>query len=148
MNPTSTSRPLWPIDQVLERLVGAPIRLAAESFIPIRWDGEPMEKRIGTRELILPDQTQPGPLPVYFEGRLREFTRQIGVVDAWLDAVPLIAEPVEGTIRFRGSTAVILPGPAIVRLAFPFKVERLPADSANYWEDLRLPRAQFWLRLD
>ena len=82
---------------------------------------------------------------MYFEGRLREFSRRIGVVDARLDSPTIVNEPVEGAVGFRGSTAVILAGPAIVRLAFPFKVEKLPTDPANYWEDRRFPRAQFWL---
>ena len=39
--------------------------------------------------------------------------------------------------------AVLLRGPALVQLAFPFQVERLPADEENYWRDVRIPRAQF-----
>ncbi|MCZ7640441.1 MAG: hypothetical protein M5U12_32925 [Verrucomicrobia bacterium] len=31
-------------------------------------------------DLILPDGSQPGAVPVFFEGRLREFERRIGVV--------------------------------------------------------------------
>jgi hypothetical protein len=38
---------------------------------------------------------------------------------------------------------VSLRGPAVVELAWPFQVERLPADPGSYWRDLRLPRAQF-----
>ena len=54
----------------------------------------------------------------------------------------------EGTVLVRGVPAVILRGPAIVRLAFPFRVEPRPADEANYWEDLRFPTAQFRLPFD
>ena len=43
----------------------------------------------------------------------------------------------------RGKAAIILRGPAVLELAFPINVERLPADPDNYWRDLRLPRAQF-----
>ena len=48
-------------------------------------------------------------------------------------------------ILFRERNAVILPGTAIVQLAFPFHVERLPLGEENYWRDLRLSRAQLVL---
>jgi hypothetical protein len=51
----------------------------------------------------------------------------------------------EGTVLFRGRTAVILHGPALVELAFPFVVEKLPQHPDNYWHDLRTPRVQFEL---
>ena len=51
----------------------------------------------------------------------------------------------DGLLSFRGSTAVLVRGPAVVQLTFPFRVERLPADPDNYWRDLRMPRAQFEL---
>jgi hypothetical protein len=38
-------------------------------------------------------------------------------------------------------------GPALVRLAFPFRVERLPSDESNYLRDLRFARVQFDLPL-
>jgi len=53
----------------------------------------------------------------------------------------------EGTVLLPGVSAVLLRGPAIVRLAFPFRVEPLPAE-VNYWEDLRFPTAQFRLPFD
>lgn len=33
--------------------------------------------------------------------------------------------------------------PAVVQLAFPFHVERVPTDAENYWRDLRVRRVQF-----
>ena len=65
-----------------------------------------------------------------------------------LDLPRVMGRAAEGTVLVRGIPAVLLRGPAIVRLAFPFRVEPLPADEANYWEDLRLPTAQFRLPFD
>lgn len=48
-------------------------------------------------------------------------------------------------VPFRGKTAVILRGPALVELAFPFEVEKLPQRPDNYWHDLRTSRVQFEL---
>ena len=53
----------------------------------------------------------------------------------------------DGMVRFRGAMAVLLRGPATVRLAFPFRVEVLPTDPFNYWEDLRVSCAQFLIPL-
>ena len=72
---------------------------------------------------------------------------QVGVVEAWLDAPHSTTKSLDGTAYFRGSIAVILRGPALVRLAFPFKIERIPIRDENYWEDLRIPQAQFSLPL-
>lgn len=94
-------------------------------------------------DLLLPDGSQPAGLPVLFEGRLQRFERRIGVVWVWLQA-PSSPEPgANGLVHFRGESAVVLRGPAVVELAFPFQVERLPVDPGNYWRDLRVPRAQF-----
>lgn len=98
---------------------------------------------IPVRDLILPDNTQPGLLPVFFEGPLRRFERRIGVVFATLDA-PVAERSAEGMLFLRGMAVILLHGPAVVPLAIPFRVERLP-DEANYWEDLRFPAAQFRL---
>jgi len=53
----------------------------------------------------------------------------------------------DGLVQFRGTAAVVVQGPATVRLSFPFRVEPLPTDSVNYWEDLRGFRAQLQLPL-
>jgi hypothetical protein len=100
---------------------------------------------VPVRELYLPDNTQAGGLPVFFEGRLRQFERQIGVVCVHLDAPTTAERATEGVVCFRGQAAILLRGPAVVELAFPFHVERLPDDPNNYWLDLRLPQAQFEL---
>ena len=92
----------------------------------------------------MPDNTRPGLLPVFFEGRLCRFERRIGVVFVTLDAPVAAERSAEGMLFLRGMAAVILRGPAVVQLAVPFWVERLP-DEANYWEDLRFPTAQFRL---
>ena len=95
------------------------------------------------RDLYLPDNSQPAGLPVFFEGRLCEFERRIGVVVVRLDAPAAADAASEGPALFRGKMAVLLRGPALVQLAFPFQVERLPTDAENYWRDVRIPRAQF-----
>ena len=136
-------RPQWPIDLRLERCLGQEVRVAAEAFFPIRWNGQVLPTAIPVRDLILPDNTQPGLLPVFFEGRLRRFERRIGVVFATLDA-PVAERSAEGMLFLRGMAVILLHGPAVVQLAIPFRVERLP-DEANYWEDLRFPAAQFRL---
>ena len=138
-------RQKWAIDRALDGLISADIRVAAKAFSPTRWTGEEAARLLPVRQLILPDNSQPDGLPVFFEGRLRQFERQIGVVFAWLDPPTTQEETAEGVVCFRGQTTVIVRGPALVELAFPFQVERLPTDSENYWRDLRLPRAQFEL---
>ena len=120
-------------------------RVAAEAFFPVRWNGEVLPTAIPVRDLILPDNTQPGLLPVFFEGRLRRFERRIGVVFVTLDAPVAADASAEGMLFLRGMRAVLLRGPAVVQLAVPFRVERLPDNIANYWEDLRFPAAQFRL---
>lgn len=135
-------RPKWDIDRRLEESVGHHVRVAAAAFAPPRSNGEPWPAPIPVADLILPDNSMVGSLPVYFEGRLEAFERRIGVVDVLLGAPPSGEASSEGIIRFRGIVAVVLPGPAVVRLAFPFRVERLPTGDDNYWRDLQVPRAQ------
>jgi hypothetical protein len=84
---------------------------------------------------------------VFFEGRLLAFQRRIGVVFAALDAPAFPGRVADGIISFRGNMAVVLRGPATVRLAFPFRVEPVPVETGNYWEDVRTPGAQFVLPL-
>lgn len=94
------------------------------------------------RELFLPDNSRPDGLPVFFEGQLWQFERQIGIVFVCLGPPASQATATDGAVCFRSKIAVILRGPAIIEMAFPFQVERLSADPENYWRDLRRPRAQ------
>lgn len=135
-------RPKWEIDRQLERLVGHYVRVAAAAFTPRRFNGEPWPGPIPVADLILPDNSSVGNLPVYFEGRLEAFKRRIGVVEVLLAAPRSVDASAEGIVLFRGAPAVVLRGPALVRLAFPFRVERLPSDEDNYWRDLQIPHAQ------
>jgi len=143
MNTTPTQKPTWAIDHRLQGLIGEDVRVAAKCFSPGLQTGGAPPRFIPVGDLFLPDNSQPAGLTVFFEGRLRRFERQIGVVFVWLDSPALPDGAAEGPACFRGETAVILRGPAVVELAWPFQVERLPADPANYWRDLRVPRAQF-----
>jgi hypothetical protein len=149
MEPSPTTpevrRPRWAIDLRLEGLLGREVRVAAEAFFPIRWDGEVLPVPIPVGDLILPDNSRAGSVPVFFEGRLRQFERRIGVVYVTLDAPVLPPSSAEGRVLVRGVPAVLVRGPALVRLAFPFRVEPLPTDEPNYWEDLRFPKAQLHL---
>ena len=143
MNTQMNHRPKWAIDRWLERLLGAEVRAAAKSFsLASCHDAAPL-RFIPVRDLYLPDNSQPAGLPVFFEGRLLEFERQIGVVFVRLDAPALATDSPDGTVFFRGKAAVILRGPAALELAFPFHVEKLPNDPDNYWRDLHAPQAQF-----
>ena len=144
MNPETKQRPKWEIDLALERLAGQDVRVAAKSFLPLLPEVTGSLPFIPVENLYLPDNSQPAGSVVFFEGRLRRHQRQIGVVRVWLDALDSVETASDGSVYFRGKTAVILRGPAIVKLAFPFQVERLPADALNYWNDLRTPCVQFW----
>jgi hypothetical protein len=142
---TAPTRPRWAIEDRLERLVGGNVRVAAEAFAPVRWNGEPAPGFIPVRSLILPDNSQPAGTPVFFEGRLMRFERRVGAVFVTL-AAPALPDPAaEGAQAFRGGSAVPLHGPATVQLAFPFRVEPLLAAPVNYWADRRVPGAQFRL---
>ena len=95
-------RPQWTIDIRLERSLGQEVRVAAESFFPIRWNGELLPAAIPVGDLILPDNTRPGQLPVFFEGRLCRFERRIGVVFVTLDAPTMPERSAEGMVFLRG----------------------------------------------
>jgi hypothetical protein len=136
-------RPRWEVDLTLDALLGTDIRVATKAFSPTHWIGRDRPQLIPVRDLILPDNSQPAGLPVFFEGRQRHFERQIGVVVVDLEPTASPDRASEGSVCFRETTAVILRGPAVVELAFPFQVERLPADADNYARDLRTPRVQF-----
>ena len=138
-------RPPWKIDILLDGLIGQDVRVAAKSFSPGSCAGNAPPRFIPVRNLFLPDNSQPGRWPVFCEGRRRQFERQTGVVWVQLEAPASPGSTPEGLVFFRGKAAVLLRGPALVVLAFPFRVERLPADPANYWRDFRVPRAQFEL---
>jgi hypothetical protein len=141
-------KPKWEIDKTLESLRGQQVRVAAEAFAPSVADGRMPVRLIAARELILPDNSRTDRIPVYFEGRLQQFQRRIGVVQVRLGPPDCPADSADGIVAFRGRTAVILRGPAIVTLAFPFHIERVPLGDKNYWLDLKMPRAQFLLPFD
>ncbi len=143
MNPNLSHRSKWAIDRILNDLLGEQVRVAAESFYPVKANGEMSSQAIAARELILPDNSSARLLPVYFEGQLRQFVRRIGVVEVTLYAPIATQASVEGMVYFRDQQAVILRGPAVVRLAYPFTVEKIPAHPDNYWQDLQHPRVQF-----
>jgi hypothetical protein len=129
-------------------LRGQQVRVAAEAFAPSVGDGRTPVRFIAVRELVLPDNSRADGLPVYFEGSLQQFQRRIGVVHVRLGPPECPADSAEGIVHFRGRAAVILRGLAIVTLAFPFQIERVPPGPENYWLDLQLPRAQFLLPFD
>ena len=54
---TNASRHQWEIDRLLARLVGRPMRVAAEWFSPVRWDGRSMSEFVRVADLILPDNS-------------------------------------------------------------------------------------------
>lgn len=147
MEPSQPERPLWRIDRLLSTFVGCDVRVAARAFAP----GLPVDGRqnrfISVADLFLPDNSQPGSAPVFFEGRLCSFERRVGVVFVVLETPSNRELAPEGWVLLRGKLAVLLHAPAVVELASPFRVERLPADSANYWRDVRSPRAQFEFEL-
>lgn len=139
--------PNWVIDTLLQGLMGERVRVQAAAFSPVRWNGDNLPDLIDAKDLILPDNSRATGLPVFFEGRLMRFRRQIGVVYVGLEPFEASETAVEGTIRFRGRTAVMLQGPAIVKLAVPLQVERLPLNPDNYRRDLQFRRVQFNLPL-
>ncbi|MCP5524076.1 MAG: hypothetical protein H7A46_21270 [Verrucomicrobiales bacterium] len=140
-------RPTWPIDHLLTGLQGRSVRVAAEAFVP-RGDHVPaLALLIPTARLILPDGSTPDGRAVYFEGLLEGHVRRIGIVDVVLGEPPATDDCADGITAFRGSTAVILPGPAIVRLAYPFVIEPIPGDPINYWRDFTRHGVQFELPL-
>lgn len=130
---------------MLDNLIGNDVRVATSAFSPVAWGGASWPHLIPVGKLILPDNTLPDGIPVFFEGRLQKFERQIGVVFVSLEAITSPDTAKDGHVYFRGRSAVVIRGPAVVQMAFPFQVEKLPADESNYWRDLRFARAQFEL---
>src|SRR5438105_4270161 len=86
MAPDLTARHEWEIDRILAGLIGEEVRVAAKSFSPMRWTGESRFDFVAVRSLYLPDNSQPGGLPVFFEGRLKGFARDVAVVLVCLDS--------------------------------------------------------------
>ena len=136
----NTAKPTWKIDLDLRSLVGAQIRVGAEAFAPLAQGRAIQERLTPVRQLILADNTAVDGQPVFFEGRLDQFSRQIGLVRVQLG--PSERFGAHGMILFRERSVVILPGPAVVQLSVPFHIERLPTGEENYWRDLRVPCAQ------
>ena len=145
MKQASQHRPRWDIDRRLTELIGQDVRVSAKSFSPLSHKGAGPLRFVPVRDLFLPDNTQPAGLTVFFEGRLQQFERQVGVAFVRLRAPKTVAGSPEGIVCFRGTTAAIVRGPAVVELAFPFHLERMPVDPHNYWRDLQMPRVQFEL---
>jgi hypothetical protein len=143
MRAETIQRPKWEIDHILDGLLGQNVRVAAKAFSPPPSDGCRNPRFRPVRDLFLPDNSRPAGLPVYFEGRLLDFERQVGVVRVRLDSPASSNGCGDGTILFRGQIATIVRGPAVVELAFPLHIESLPMDEVNYWRDLRLAQAQF-----
>ena len=113
-------RPQWGVDRRLDDLIGQDLRVAAKSLAPASSDGNASLRFIPVRDLYLPDNRQPAGRPVFVEGRLQAYERQISVVVVRLAAPAWVADSPEGTVFFRGKAAVILRGPAVLELAFPF----------------------------
>ncbi len=147
MSPETSQRPQWQIDRILEGLTGRDVRALARAFSPPGPSKGSALKLIGARSLFLPDNSQAESLPVFFEGKLLGFERCIGVVRLELGPPQLAESAGDGMVPFRGSAAVIVRGPALVELAYPFQVEPIPETPDNYWRDLRLPLAQLELPL-
>ena len=147
MDAICESAPRWKIDLILEALLGADIRVAARSVSPKVGPEVDLHDLMPIRALILPDNSKSDGLLVLFEGNLKGFRRQIGVVVVCLDTPKLKDTVGDGLVPFRGKLAVAVRGPATVELDFPFLIEKLPTDSENYWRDLRLPKVQFELPL-
>jgi hypothetical protein len=147
MSPETSQRPQWGIDRILDNLTGRNVRALARAFAPITPANGKTLHMIAVRSLYLPDNSQPGSLPVFFEGKLLNFERRIGVVRLRLGPPESVETAGDGIEPFRGSAAVIVRGPALVELTFPFHVEPLPDHPDNYWRDLRVPLAQLELPL-
>jgi hypothetical protein len=78
------SMPTWEIERKLQSLLGANVRVCVDYCSPPRWNSE-LEHLISTRSLVLRDNSQPTVLPVFFEGKLVDYRRQIGVGYASLE---------------------------------------------------------------
>jgi len=139
-------RPRWEIDVRLSALVGSSVRVGARAFAPPGWTQTGSRELISAGALVLSDGST-AVLPLFFEGRLLDFTRRIGVVHVSLGGLDSAEYGGEGVVRFRGGIATILRGPALVELAFPFHVEAIPPDASNYFADRQSAGYQLLLSL-
>ena len=109
------------------------MRVRVQSLIFKRWNGEAREVGIGN--LVLPDGSLVEREPVFVEGTLREFTRQVGMILVNLGPLSFDGSA-EGRLLFRGRPAVILRGPATVQLHSSQFLEKVPTDNEVYWSHL------------
>ena len=144
MDMSALRQPSWEIDRILHGCIGYDVRVCARRFAPVS-TGNHVPAFLPVENIVLSDQSRPDHLPVLFEGKLDSFQRRIGVVRVCLWSPTLADTASDGLAIFRGKLTVIIRGPAVVELQAPFLVERLPADSNNYWQDLRMPAPQFEL---
>src|SRR5262245_42624244 len=80
------ARPIWPIERTLSSLIGENVRIGARAFAPRKWNGEAGEF-IPVSRLVLPDNSEPpSSFPVFFEGKLKAFSRRAAVIYAELDS--------------------------------------------------------------
>ena len=133
---------VFEIEASLKALEGCTVRVQGRRFSA---DGRTFSF---VKDFVLPNGFRCGSLPVFFEGVLRSFERRIGVFLVELGERPIDESASDGIFAFRGELSVIVKGPVIVELEFPFYVERLPKDAENYWRDLRLPIAQLEFPMD
>jgi hypothetical protein len=145
MSMETVQRPEWEIDKRLKTLIGENVRVQASSFWPgAERNGAPPIK---AKALRLPDNTTlDGPL--FLEGKLLSFRREIGVVFVTLDRPALEGDTANGRVLFRGQAAVIIQGPATVLLDASHFVEKIPNDPKLYWNHLTASGSQFDLPLD
>jgi hypothetical protein len=78
-----TKRPKWG-----DHLVGEEARVAARSFFSVPHNSDEALRFIHVRHLFLPDNSQPACRSVFFEGRLQQYGRHVGVVFVRLDCLP------------------------------------------------------------
>jgi hypothetical protein len=100
--------------------------MASAAFSPGRWAEENPCRFISPRELILPNNALATGLPLYFEGRLQDLVREIGFVHVHLELLASAERLAEGVVCFQAAQDGILRGPATVKLAYSFHVEKLP----------------------
>jgi hypothetical protein len=133
---------LFEIEQTLSTLVGQTIRVQVHRFSP---DGRIFTP---TSELVFPNGTRAENVSVFFEGELHAFERRIGVILVALGENTVCGHAEDGLFTLRTKLAGIVSGPAVVEMAFPFRLEHVPRDEENYWGDIRFPSFQFELPFD
>lgn len=137
----------WEIERILDRLVGQEILVEAAAFCPAGWTGQFPLGWIPVRDLVLADEFPAAGMPVYFEGKLEEYKREIGFVYVRLAAPPGFEdEPIRALVTMNDRLVGFMGGPATVRLTFPFYVVRPSPDSASDWNELDGPPSRFRYR--